>query len=55
MGMSEVFGILLFSRLTELAAHAFDGGWRAGPLRWARWQGFWVAGLAAVMAIAHWG
>lgn len=55
MGMSEVFGILLFCRLTELAAHALDGGWRAGPLRWARWQTFWVAGLVAVMAVAHWG
>ncbi|MES2612772.1 MAG: EAL domain-containing protein [Pseudomonadota bacterium] len=55
MGMSEVFGILLFCRLTELAAHALDGGWRAGPLHWARWQTFWVAGLVAVMAIAHWG
>ena len=55
MGMSEVFGILLFCRLTELAAHALDGGWRAGPLRWARWQTFWLAGLVAVMALAHWG
>lgn len=55
MGMSEVFGILLFCRLTELAAHALDGGWRAGPLHWARWQTFWVAGLVAVMAVAHWG
>lgn len=55
MGMSEVFGILLFCRLTELAAHAIDGGWRAGPLHWARWQTFWLAGLVAVMAIAHWG
>lgn len=55
MGMSEVFGILLFSRLTEMAAHALDGGWRAGPLHWARWQTLWLAGLVVVMAIAHWG
>lgn len=55
MGMSEVFGILLFCRLTELAAHALDGGWRAGPLHWARWQTFWLAGLVTVMSLAHWG
>ncbi|MBB6562599.1 EAL domain-containing protein (putative c-di-GMP-specific phosphodiesterase class I)/GGDEF domain-containing protein [Acidovorax soli] len=55
MGMSEVFGILLFTRLTEMAAHALDGGWRAGPLLWARWQTFCLAGLVLVMAMAQWG
>ena len=55
MGMSEVFGILLFTRLTELAAHALDGGWRAGTWHWERWQTLCLAGLLLVMAMAQWG
>lgn len=53
MGISEVFGILLFTRLTELLARAFDrpGGFARIVAR--PWHAWWFAALAAIALLAH--
>ncbi len=51
MGISELFGILLFSRLTELLVLALDRPGRMSPLRAEWWQAWWLASLGGLVLI----
>ncbi|MFN3985078.1 MAG: EAL domain-containing protein [Rhodocyclaceae bacterium] len=52
MAVSELFGVLLFTRLTELVVRTLEspGGWRA--LAAEVWQPGWFAGFVAVLLLA---
>ncbi|MDF1483890.1 EAL domain-containing protein [Ramlibacter sp. H39-3-26] len=55
MFVSELFGVLLFCRLTELAVQALDTPGQRFRLALAPWQAAWLLAWAAVAAGAHLG